>query len=78
MLKKHHILSPAKLQIVRQLDEFRDTLPNPVSFGQCFLQETQLRKCLTLFQEGVVDQGDIVIDGGNAFYEDTQKRYKDI
>jgi 6-phosphogluconate dehydrogenase len=30
---------------------------------------------LTQLQEGIVDQGDIIIDGGNSFFEDTQRRY---
>jgi len=73
--KASYIVS-GKLQIVRQLDEFRDTLAKPRIIWSMLPAGDATEEVLSLLLQGVVDQGDIVIDGGNAYYEETQRRYK--
>ncbi len=75
-MEKANFIVEQKLQIIRQLDEFRDTLAKPRIVWLMLPAGAPTEEVLTQLQEGVIDQGDILIDGGNSFYEDTQKRYK--
>jgi len=65
-----------KLRIVHMLDELRDTLEKPRLVWLMLPAGDATDEVLSQLQEGVVDHGDIVIDGGNSFYEDTQKRFE--
>jgi 6-phosphogluconate dehydrogenase len=65
-----------KLQIVHMLEELRNTLAKPRVIWLMLPAGEVTQDVLDQLQNGVVDLGDIVIDGGNAFYEDTQKRFK--
>lgn len=65
-----------KLQIVHLLDELRDTLAKPRVIWLMLPADDATQEVLDQLDEGIVDHGDIVIDGGNAFYEHTQKRYE--
>jgi 6-phosphogluconate dehydrogenase len=65
-----------KLQIVHMLEELRNVLAKPRVVWLMLPAGEVTEDVLEQLQNGVVDSGDIVIDGGNAFYEDTQKRFK--
>src|SRR5256885_6672187 len=55
------------LQIVRQLDELRNMLSKPRVVWLMLPAGDATEEVLTQLQEGIIDQGDIVIDGGNSF-----------
>src|SRR5579863_10670591 len=65
-----------KLTIVHMLEELRTVLAKPRVLWLMLPAGEVTDDILEELQNGVVDLGDIVIDGGNAFYEDTQTRYK--
>jgi len=71
--KASYIVSQ-KLQIVHQLDELHDVLAKPRIVWLMLPAGDVTEETLTQLKDSIVDSGDIVIDGGNAFYEDTQKR----
>jgi 6-phosphogluconate dehydrogenase len=73
--KASYIVS-GNLQIIHQLDELREVLAKPRIVWSMLPAGDATEEVMNLLQQGVVDQGDIVIDGGNSFYEDTQRRYK--
>ena len=73
--KASYIVS-GKLQIARQLDELRDSLSKPRIVWSMLPAGDPTEEALALLMQGVVDQGDIVIDGGNSFFEETQRRYE--
>src|SRR5579862_8166218 len=75
-LEKATYIVSGKLQIARQLDELRDTLSKPRIVWLMLPAGDSTEEILALLLQGVVDQGDIVIDGGNAFYKETQRRYE--
>lgn len=73
--KASYIVSQ-KLKIIRTLEELRQSMGNPrliwlmLPAGE--VTETLLQELLN----SVIAQGDVVIDGGNALYQDTDRRYK--
>ena len=75
-IEKAQYIVAQKLHIVHQLDELRDVLNKPRIVWLMLPAGEATDEILTLLQQGVVEAGDIVVDGGNAFFEDTQKRYK--
>lgn len=59
------------------LKEFVDSLEKP----RCIFLMVTAGKVVDLVIEGlkdVLDEGDIVIDGGNSFYKDTIRRFKEL
>ena len=74
-LEKASYIVEQKLRIVHMLDELRDTLAKPRVIWLMLPAGEPTEEVLRQLDEGVVDHGDIIIDGGNAFYEDTEKRY---
>lgn len=77
-MEKASYIVKQQLQIVRQLDELRTVLAKPRIVWLMLPAGEPTDEILNLLLEGVVDKGDVVIDGGNAFYKDTQKRYKEV
>lgn len=75
-VEKADYIVKQKLHIVHQLDELHDALTKPRVAWLMLPSGAATEEVLTKLQAGIVDQSDIVIDGGNAFYEDTQKRYE--
>src|SRR6185437_13202121 len=74
-IEKASFIVEQKLQIVHQLDELRSTLSKPRIIWLMLPAGDTTEEVLGLLLEAVVEAGDIVIDGGNSFYKDTQKRY---
>lgn len=59
------------------LQEFVDSLEKP----RCIFLMVTAGKVVDLVIDGlkdVLDQGDIIIDGGNSFYKDTIRRFKEL
>ena len=77
-MEKASYIVKQQLQIVRQLDELRTVLVKPRIVWLMLPAGEATDEILNLLLAGVVDKADIVIDGGNAFYKDTQKRYREI
>jgi 6-phosphogluconate dehydrogenase len=77
-MEKASFIVQQKLQIIRQLDELRTVLAKPRIVWLMLPAGEATDEVLNLLLEGVVDKGDIVIDGGNAFYKDTQKHYQAV
>lgn len=77
-VEKASFILQQKLTIVHQLDELKDTLAKPRIVWLMLPSGDATEDILTELQESIVDHGDIVIDGGNAFYEDTQRRSEAI
>ena len=75
-LEKASFILSQKLRIVHLLDELHSGLEKPRIVWLMLPAGEVTDEVLTQLQESVVDQGDIVIDGGNAFHEDTQKRWE--
>lgn len=60
-----------------ELKEFVDSLEKP----RCIFLMVTAGKVVDLVIDGlkdVLDQGDIIIDGGNSFYKDTIRRFKEL
>lgn len=77
-VEKASYIVQQKLQIVHTLEELRDTLQKPRIVWMMLPSGEPTETVLQQLQEGIVDHGDIVIDGGNAFFEDTQRRYENF
>src|SRR6266700_1163487 len=75
-VEKASFIVQQKLRIVHLLDELRDTLDKPRIVWLMLPAGEATEDVLQQLGESIVDNGDIVIDGGNSFYEDTQKRYE--
>lgn len=75
-VEKSDFIIKGKLQVTHLLDELHDKLAKPRVVWLMLPAGEATDEVLSQLEETVVDQGDIVIDGGNAFYEDTQRRYK--
>jgi 6-phosphogluconate dehydrogenase len=75
-VEKASFILQQKLTIVHQLDELKDTLAKPRILWLMLPSGDATEDTLQLLQDGIVDHGDIVIDGGNSFYEDTQRQYR--
>ncbi|HWY79049.1 MAG TPA: NADP-dependent phosphogluconate dehydrogenase [Candidatus Sulfotelmatobacter sp.] len=75
-VEKASYIVQQKLKIVHLLDELRDTLVKPRIIWLMLPAGETTDDVLQQLQESIVDHGDIVIDGGNSFFEDTQKRYE--
>ncbi|HVA96091.1 MAG TPA: decarboxylating 6-phosphogluconate dehydrogenase [Candidatus Acidoferrales bacterium] len=74
-VEKASFILQEKLTIIHMLDELKDTLAKPRLVWLMLPSGDATADVLTQLQESIVDHGDIVIDGGNSFFEDTQKRY---
>jgi 6-phosphogluconate dehydrogenase len=77
-VEKASFIVEQKLQLVHQLDELKDTLAKPRIVWLMLPSGDATTEVLQQLQDTIVDQGDIVIDGGNSFYEDTQRRSEDF
>src|SRR5882672_9154144 len=75
-VEKASYIIKEKLRIVHQLDELHEVLQKPRVVWLMLPSGDATEAMLTQLRGSIVDSGDIVIDGGNAFYEDTQKRYE--
>lgn len=65
-----------KLKIARTFEELRQMMAKPRLIWLMLPAGEVTETVLQEIQNGVVSQGDVVIDGGNANYQDTQRRYK--
>lgn len=66
-----------KLALAHTIDELRDTLQKPRIIWSMLPAGDATENVMTqLLDAQVVEQGDVVIDGGNAFYKDTERRSK--
>jgi 6-phosphogluconate dehydrogenase len=77
-VEKASFIVQQKLRIAHSTDELRDILSKPRVVWLMLPAGVPTDDVLKGLQEAVVDKGDIVIDGGNSFYEDTQKRFADF
>ena len=73
--KSDFILS-GKLQIAHSLEELRDTLQRPRVVWSMVPSGEATESVMNQLLEGIVEQNDIVIDGGNSFYKDTETHSK--
>ena len=73
---KANYIVEQKLSIIHMIDELRDTLAKPRIVWLMLPAGDVTQEVLDQLEERVMDHGDIVVDGGNAFYEDTQRRYE--
>lgn len=73
-LEKSDAIVNQKLSICRTLSEVRETLSKPRVIWSMLPSGEPTESVLQELNEGL-DPGDIIIDGGNAFYKDTEKRY---
>ncbi len=62
-----------KLEIAHSIESLRDMLQQPRIIWSMLPSGEATETILMELIEGVVEQGDIVIDGGNSFYKDTEK-----
>ena len=67
-----------QLLITHSTDELRDMLQKPRVIWSMLPSGEPTEKMLGELKDGIVDHGDIVIDGGNSNYKDTERRYKDF
>ncbi len=63
-----------QLVLAHTLEELRDTLQKPRILWAMLPAGDPTENVMTQLLETVVEQGDVVIDGGNAFYKDTERR----
>lgn len=75
-MDKASFIVQQKLQIVHSLEELRESLVQPRVLWLMLPAGDVTETILQELQEAVIEQGDIVVDGGNAFYEDTQKHFE--
>ncbi|MBA3724589.1 MAG: decarboxylating 6-phosphogluconate dehydrogenase [Candidatus Levybacteria bacterium] len=68
-----YVLS-GKLALAHTLEELRDTLQKPRIIWSMLPAGEPTEAVMSQLLEGVVEQNDVVIDGGNAFYKDTERR----
>ena len=71
-----HIVNQ-KFQIVHSIDQLRDTLPKARIILMMLPAGEITEDALDTIKEGVAERGDIVIDGGNSYYLDTEERYEE-
>lgn len=74
-VEKASYIVEQKLQIIHQLDELRQELVKPRIAWLMLPAGDATEEVLAQLLQGAVDTGDIVIDGGNAFFEETERRY---
>jgi 6-phosphogluconate dehydrogenase len=74
--EKSAFIVSQKLQIAHSLEDLRDTLQHPRIVWSMLPAGDPTEGVMTELLEGIVEQGDIVVDGGNAFYQDTERRSK--
>lgn len=75
-IEKSSFIVQQKLSIAFSLQELHSLLNKPRIVWLMVPSGDPTTALLQELHDGVVDRGDIVIDGGNAFYEDTQRRYE--
>lgn len=63
-----------QLQITHSLDDLQDMLQKPRVIWSMLPAGEPTDKVLNDLKDGIVERGDIVIDGGNANYKDTERR----
>ncbi len=68
-----YVLS-GKLALAHTLEELRDALQKPRIIWSMLPAGEPTEAVMSQLLEGVVEQNDVVIDGGNAFYKDTERR----
>ena len=66
-----------KFQIVHAISELRDVLQKPRIVWMMLPAGEVTEDALKDLRETVVEQGDIVVDGGNSHYLDTQDRFEE-
>lgn len=67
-----------QLQITHALDELSGALQKPRVIWSMLPSGEPTEKIMAELKEGVAEKGDIIIDGGNSNYKDTERRYKDM
>jgi 6-phosphogluconate dehydrogenase len=65
-----------KLRIVHSIEELHDALVKPRIVWLMVPSGAVTDNVLSDLTDSVVDSGDIVIDGGNSFYKDTEERFQ--
>ncbi len=63
-----------QLMLAHTLEELRDMLQKPRIIWSMLPAGEPTESVMAQLLESVVEQGDVVIDGGNAFYKDTERR----
>ncbi len=67
-----------KLTLSHSLEDLRDKLLKPRLIWSMLPAGEPTENIMLDLMDGIVEQGDIVIDGGNAYYKDTQKRSEEF
>ena len=63
-----------QLTLAHTLEELRDSLQKPRLIWAMLPAGEATESVMTQLLENVVEQNDVVIDGGNSFYKDTERR----
>src|SRR5260221_9439815 len=74
--EKASFIVQQKLIIIHSLEELRNALMKPRIIWLMLPAGEATDDVLQQLENGVVEQNDILVDGGNEFYEVTQRRYE--
>lgn len=74
--KPEYIVSQ-KLVIAHSLEEVKQSLVHPRTIWSMLPAGEPTEEALKNLS-GIIEAGDVIIDGGNAFYKDTQRRYEEF
>lgn len=74
--EKSEFVIKEQLHITHSIEDLRDTLQKPRLIWVMLPSGEPTERILEELRDGIVDHGDIVIDGGNANYKDTERRFK--
>lgn len=77
-VEKSEFIIKGNLVITRSFDELRNTLRKPRVIWSMLPAGDPTNEVMKQLLDEVVETGDIVIDGGNAHYTDTEKRAQEF
>lgn len=66
------------LQMTHSLEELNNLLQKPRVIWSMLPSGEPTENILADLKDGVAEKGDIIIDGGNSNYKDTERRYKEL
>lgn len=75
-LEKADFIIKGKFQVVHSLEELREKFTRPRIIWVMLPSGEVTTNILEELQDNVIEHGDILIDGGNSYYVDTQERYE--
>ena len=72
-----HVVN-GQLQITHSLEELGDLLQKPRVIWVMLPSGEPTEKIMTEIKDRIAEHGDIVVDGGNSNYKDTERRFKEF